>query len=180
MNKQRGMTLLVALIMLVIMTLAAVLSFKLGRNNTLITGNQQARQATTDVAVAALEETISRPLFAQSPTASFGSSNEKSYDINADGTNDITVQLSPQPCIRSYVLLPVDPDDASAQGCIGGAQQSFGVEGGSSWGTNCADVIWEITAVATDQITEAQSIAVQGVRIRQDANATVNTANFCP
>lgn len=180
MKKQKGITLLTALIMLILMMLAAVMSFKLGRSNSLIVGNQQARQVTTDVAKTALEEVISRQVFAETPATAFGSSNQKSYDINSDGNTDINVILSPAPCIKNYAILPVDPDDTSSQGCVGSAQQSFGVEGAASWGTACADVIWEITAVATDTITETTSTAVQGVRVRQDANATVNSANYCP
>lgn len=179
MNKQRGATLLTAMIMLVIMMLAAILSFKAGRTNALVVGNQQAQQLSTDVAKAAIEEVISRNLFAESPAAAFGNSNQRSYDVNADGTNDVTVSLQPRPCIKNYFILPVDPDDESSQGCVGGAQQNFGVEGAASWGTSCADVVWEITAVAADSLTETQVTAVQGIRVRQDANATVNTAHYC-
>jgi len=180
MNKQRGATLLVALIMLVLMMLAAVMSFKAGRTNSIIVGNQQAQQITTDVAKAALEEVASRSLFAESPTAAFGSTNQRSYDINADGKTDVTVTLTPKPCIKNYAILPVDPEDTTSQGCVGGAQQTFGVEGAASWGTSCADIVWEITAVASDAVTETTTTAIQGIRVRQDANATVNTANYCP
>lgn len=180
MKNQRGATLLVALIMLVLMTLAAVTSFNAGRNNSAIIGNQQAQQATTDTAKAAIEEVMSRTFFAESPTASFGTSNQKSYDINSDGNPDVTVTMTPKPCIRNYAILPVDPDDTASQGCVGGAQQTLGVEGAATSGTSCADVIWELTAVATDTVTEAKTTAIQGVRVRQDANAAVNTANYCP
>ncbi|EKE18128.1 MAG: hypothetical protein ACD_10C00115G0002 [uncultured bacterium] len=180
MKNQRGATLLVALIMLVLMTLAVVMSFNAGRNNAAIIGNQQAQQATTDTARAALEEVISHTFFTDSPSTSFGTANDKGYDINSDSTPDITVAMTPKPCIRNYTILPVDPDDTASQGCVSGAQQNLGVEGAAKSGASCADVIWELTAVATDTVTEARTTAIQGVRVRQDANAVVNTANHCP
>lgn len=180
MKRQRGATLLVALIMLVLMMLAAVMSFKAGRTNTLVVGNQQARQVTTETARAALEEVASRALFAESPAAVFGNSNVKNYDINGDGTADVKVELKPQPCIKNYTKVDVDLNDSTSYGCVGGAQQNFGVEGGAAWGTTCADVIWEVAAVATDAVTETSSTVAQGIRIRQDANAAVDAANYCP
>lgn len=178
--KQQGITLLVALIMLVVMTLAAVMSFNLGRSNALVVGNQQTQQITTGVAREAIEELVSRDLFAQSPTAAFGSSNVKGYDINADGTADVTVTLTPQPCIkRAEIITSVDPNDPSTAGCISGVNQSFGVQGAAAGGASCADITWEITAEAKDAFTESKVVVVQGIRLRQDANAAVNSANFC-
>lgn len=180
MKYQRGATLLVALVILVLMTMTAVLSFNLGRTNSVIVGNQQAQQQATDMARAALDDVISKTYFATSPAAPFGSSNSKGYDIDGNGSTDVTVLMSPAPCIKNFTILPVDPDDTSAQGCVGSQQQTMGVEGAAASGTLCADVIWELTAVATDNVTEASTVAVQGVRIRQDANATINSANYCP
>lgn len=180
MKHQRGATLLVALIMLVLMTLAAIMSFNMARSNAVIIGNQQAVQATNDVAKQALEEVMSHTYFADSPTAPFGNSNQKTFDINSDGTPDVTVTMTPKPCVKAVTVLPVDPSDTTSQGCVGGAQQNLGVEGAASWGTSCADVIWELTAEAKDAVTEAKTVAVQGVRVRQDAATAVNSSNYCP
>lgn len=177
--RQRGATLLVALIMLVVMTLAAVLSYNIGKSNTVIVGNQQAQQQAEDSARAALEEVVSRSLFAETPTVPFGSTNQKSYDVNGDGAADVAVVMTPRPCIRNFVILPVDPEDTGSLGCVSQAQQNLGVEGAASWGSSCADVTWEITAAATDTVTQASTTAVQGIRIRQDANATIDSSNYC-
>lgn len=180
MKQQRGATLLVALVVLLLMTMTAVMSFNISRTNTLIVGNQQARQQVNDTARAALDEVMSKTHFATSPSAPFGTSNSKSYDVDGNGSSDVTVVMTPAPCIKNYTILPVDPDDTTSQGCVGGQLQTMGVEGAATSGTLCADVIWELSAVATDSVTEASATAVQGVRIRQDANATINTANYCP
>ncbi len=180
-RQQRGITLLVALIMLVVMTLAAVMSFNLGRSNSLVVGNQQTQQITTDVARAAIEELLSRQLFADSPAASFGTTNTKGYDISGDGTADVTVALTPQPCIKRVTpVTTIDPNDPTTISCISGANQNFGVQGASTGGSTCADVTWEITAQASDVVAESKVTVVQGVRLRQDATASLNSANFCP
>lgn len=177
------MTLLVALIMLVVMTLAAVMSFNLGRSNALVVGNQQTQQVTTGVAHKAIEELLSRDLFANSPNASFDNggntySNTKTYDVTGDGNADVTVTLTPPPCIkRAAVITTIDPNDAS---CISGTNQlGFGVEGAATGGATCADVTWEITAEAKDSVTASKVTVVQGVKVRQDSTVALNSANFC-
>lgn len=181
MSHQRGATLLVALIMLVLMTLAAVMSFNIARSNSAIIGNQQAVQATTNSAKEALEEALSRTLFADTPNTPFANNtNQKTYDTNGDGVADVTVTMTPAPCVRLVTILPVDPTDTTSQGCVGGALQNMGVEGAAQSGTTCADVVWELTAAATDNVTEARTTAVQGVRVRQDVNTAVNSGKYCP
>lgn len=183
MKGQKGATLLVALILLVLMTLAAIMTFNLGRGNLLVVGNQQTQQVTAGVARAAIEEVISSDKFASSPSAPFGSSNSKSYDVNGDGTNDVTVTLTPQPCIKSYQIVGVDVTDTTSLGCVKGVDsENFGIEGasgGASSTTDCADIIWEITAIAQDLATETTTTVVQGTRIRQDKTKTTNSANYC-
>ena len=58
MKYEKGATLLVVLIMLVLLTLAVGMSFNAGRINTAIIGNQQAVQSTTDAARVAINEVL--------------------------------------------------------------------------------------------------------------------------
>lgn len=184
MKYEKGATLLVVLIMLVLLTLAVGMSFNAGRINTAIVGNQQAVQSTTDAARVAIDEVLSRPLFALSPSAPFGSGNEKFYDTDSNGTlnqnTDIKVTIT-QSCIKNYTVLPKieDPTAADSQGCVIGEGQNKGTEGAAA-DQKCADVIWELIADARDPVTEAQTVATQGVRVRQLTVATTNTANYCP
>lgn len=184
MKYEKGATLLVVLIMLVLLTLAVGMSFNAGRINTAIIGNQQAVQSTTDAARVAIDEVLSRPLFALSPSAPFGSGNEKLYDTDSNGTlnqnTDIKVTIT-QSCIKNYTVLPKieDPTAADSQGCVIGEGQNKGTEGAAS-DQACADVIWELIADARDPVTEARTVATQGVRVRQLTVATTNTANYCP
>lgn len=187
MKTQRGATLLVALIMLILMTLAAITSFNLSRSNLVIVGNQQHRSEALGSARAALEEVLSSTRFSDTPSSPLGTGTTKTYDVNGDGTADVTVVVgqsgsttNPPPCIKSYQVLPVDPSDPTQLGCASGVAQQFGVEGGATWGAQCADIVWEVTAVATDITTGASVTAAQGILAREDANKTVNTANYCP
>lgn len=186
MQRQRGITLLIALIMLVLMTLAAITSFNLGRSNLMVVSNQQHRDEAEASAKAALEEVLSKTAFSETPTTPFGTSNTKSYDANGDGNDDITVKVgetgnskNPAPCIKNFTVLPADPSDTTSLGCASGVSQQFGIAGASTWGAQCADIIWEVTAIAEDSATEASVTAVMGIRIREDANKTVDSTKYC-
>lgn len=190
MKHQSGATLIVALIMLIVMTLGAVLSYNLSKSSLQIVGNQQAQQQTASAARQALELAISRNLFATSPTAAFGATNAVDVDLFSGGIapataiqadTKIRVQLTPQPCIRKAVEVAiVDLSDPATQACIAGATQDFGIEQGNTAKSNCVDVIWELTAQATDSVTRAAASAVQGVALRQDRSVGMRAANFCP
>ncbi|HEX8963614.1 MAG TPA: hypothetical protein VF801_11480 [Rhodocyclaceae bacterium] len=179
-HSQRGATLLVGLIMLVLLTLIAVTGFNLSRSNLKAVGNMQTHNEVVATARSAVEEALSSSNFSNTPSAPLSGSNTKSYDINGDGTADVTVTMVPQPCVKSYQILPVDPNDTTALGCASSVQQNYGIAGSATWGAQCADILWELTASATDNVTGGKATVTQGVRVRQDANAAVNTANYCP
>ncbi|MGE5466458.1 MAG: hypothetical protein ACM3Y9_03445 [Ignavibacteria bacterium] len=179
-RSQRGATLLVGLIMLVLLTLLAITAFNLSRSNLKAVGNMQTHNEAVATAKSAIEEVLSKTDFSDNPAAAFGTGNIKSYDINGDTNADVTVTLVPQPCIKSYQILPADPSDPTSQGCAASVQQNYGVAGSTTWGSQCADIVWEVTAVATDNVTGATATVGQGIRVRQDASAAVNTTNYCP
>lgn len=182
--RQRGTTLLIGLILLVLLTLLATTSFNLGKSNLQIVGNMQSRSENLSSARTALEETISSTNFANTPTASLpGGSNSKSYDTNGDGNADVTVTLTPQPCIKKAQAIKnaqLDLTKADDVGCMVGASQSMGIAGAVSGDSLCADTTWEITAVATDTVTQARATAVQGVAVRVAADSGTNAAFLCP
>ncbi len=186
-QSQRGSTLIIVLIMLILLTLFAFTSFNLSKSNLKMVSNQQFRGEAVASANSAVEEVLSNTYFSDTPATPFGATNTKSYDVNGDGTADVTVIVgdpanpttNPKPCVKSFQVLPVDPSDTTQLGCASQVQQNFGIEGGATWGAQCADVIWEITAVAQDTKTQASVTMAKGIRIRQDANSTTNPANYC-
>ena len=73
-NKQKGATLFVALILLVIMTLFAISSINMGTVNLKIVGNMQATKSLDAVNQSALEQVISQSANFTTPTATSVSS----------------------------------------------------------------------------------------------------------
>src|SRR5207302_6258410 len=67
-HRQRGATLIVSLIMLLLITLLAVSSFTLGKGNLQIVGNMQQRQQAFAAAQGAVASVISSNQFSATPT----------------------------------------------------------------------------------------------------------------
>ncbi len=183
-RRQRGMTLLIALIMLVLMTLFAVTTYNLGKSSLLIVGNMQQRNQAAAAAQSAVEEVISGTRFFQTPGSVFtvpcAGLNTRCFDITGDGAPDVTVSLTPQPvCVTAQTIKSADldlskPDDV---GCSIGTSQSFGILGSASGDSLCANSLWEINAVAVDNVTQARAQVTHGVGVRV---STDNVGSSCP
>lgn len=182
---QRGATLLVGLIMLVLMTLMAVSTFNLGKSSLQIVGNMQQHNEVVAAAQETVEEVVSNARFSTTPNSVFlnpcTTANTKCIDVNGDGTPDVTVTLTPAPaCVEARVLQMSEMDfslQADRDCTTGQNQQMFGLVGGTGLSTGdtlCASTLWEITAVATDNVTQASSTVVQGAstRVLKDAVST--------
>jgi Tfp pilus assembly protein PilX len=184
-SRQRGVTLIVALIMLVLLTLLALTSANVGRSTIQVVSNMQSRDESATAARQAIEEVISTTRFFQSPTDAIASpcgntANTRCIDNNGDGTTDVTVKLTPAPtCVVAQTVLNTSLNIANTeeQGCATGGAQSFGIVGSVSNDSLCADSTWEINAIATDMVTEASVQVVQGVSVRV---AKDNIETSCP
>lgn len=147
--RQRGATLIIGLIMLVLITLIVVNAFTLSSSNLKSVGNMQAREEAVAAANLAIEQVISTefwdPLTAQ----------EINVDINKDGINDYLVQVEIPACIRALIA-----------STAGGTQIGFNTGGGAAgttWNTE-----WDINASVTDTASGASVRVRQGVRVRLD------------
>ena len=184
--RQRGMALVVGLILLALMTVMAITGFNIGRTSLDIVGNMQARQQVITAANSAIQEAISTTRLFEAPDAIFlnpcdNEANTRCFDVNDDDTVDIRVVLDPQPvCISAQTIpnasLDVD-EDANAAGCATGVGQTFGIEGTSTGSSLCANSIWEVVAIATDEITEAEVTVTQGAAVRV---STDEIGTHCP
>lgn len=179
-RRQRGATLIVSLIMLVLITLLAVSSFSLGKGNVQIVGNMQQRNQTFAAAQLAVATTISSTQFTATPTSPIPTPcvvgpNTVCVDVNGDGANDITVVVTPT--CDSIQPIPVtqlnfnNPNDA---GCLVGVSQNFGVTGAANNNSMCSNSVWDIQASATDTLTGANYVVDQGVGVR------VAATTICP
>jgi Tfp pilus assembly protein PilX len=181
--RQRGMTLLVALIMLVLMTLFAVSNFKMGNSSLQIVGNMQQRSQAMSAAQSTIEEVVSSTQFTGSPDAAIsspcgGTKNTRCFGVNGSTTNDITVTLKPIPeCLASQTIqnATLDLNNANDAGCSTGVSQSFGIMGSASGASLCANTMWNVTAVAVDSLTKARATVVQGVSVRVTTESLGNT-----
>jgi Tfp pilus assembly protein PilX len=182
---QRGMALVVGLILLALMTVMAITGFNIGRTSLDIVGNMQARQEVIAAANSAIQEAISTTRLFQAPGAIFlepcdNAANTRCYDTNGDGVDDISVVLDPQPvCIQSQTIpnAALNLTDANQSGCATGVGQTFGVQGTQTGSSLCANSVWEIVAVATDLVTEAEITITQGAAVRV---STDDVGTHCP
>ncbi|HWI14443.1 MAG TPA: PilX N-terminal domain-containing pilus assembly protein [Burkholderiales bacterium] len=182
-KSQRGATLVIALIMLVLLTLFALSAMNTGTGNLKIVGNMQSRTEAISAAQEAIETVISSPLFIANPANAVlnacGAANTICTDINGDGTTDYTTRLNPQPACVTKRVKPIAELDLSKSddiGCTAGQQQTFGVTGTTTGNSLCADTVWEITAETTSALNGAQSTVTQGIGVRISAD---NMATSC-
>ena len=170
-HSQRGVTLVVGMIMLVLITLVVLASFQLGRNNLEIVGNAQRRNDALTAAQQTIEAAVNSPLLTSSPGSIFPTpcsgwpDNTLCYDVNADGTNDVVVQITPTPtCVKAQVipLTSLSLTDPNDQACRTQQPQSCFGQGGACNDSSCANSVWDIRAVAQDLAPNGTSVASQG------------------
>ena len=167
-SRQRGATLVIGLVMLVVLTLLVLSAMRSSNVNMRIAGNMQMQEETAAAAVQASEQVISTNFtaspVAQAITVAIGNAN---YTANVP-VPSCTGSLS----IANANLNPINPADAP---CISsGTAQNTGlmVSGvaaaatGQSW---CYLQQWEVQAQVTDASTGATATSVQGVSIRVPA-----------
>ncbi len=187
-QRQRGIALVVGMIMLLIITLVVVGSFTIGRNNLDIVGNMQHRNETTASAQRAIEEAVGSSLLTTTPGNIFqppcAANNTKCYNVNKDSTNttadQIVVTLTPTPtCVKAEVIKSANLNLGSGadQVCVIQAGQQTGIENVVGGDSLCANSTWEIRAEAADAATNAKSVITQGVATRVRA---VDIAASCP
>ena len=171
---QGGFVLVIALIMLLAVTLLVVTGSNLAQSNLKVVQNLESRDMARSAALSAIEEAVSSARFTTSPEAIFSVSceqeNQKCYDVNGDGIDDITVQVAPPRCVNVTPIpnsaLDVFNSPAQASCFLPPAVYSM-----------CANSVWEFTATATDDMTGAEVAVRQGVSVLTTLNA-VDTA--CP
>ena len=170
--RQTGAALIVSLIMLILISLLAVASFRLGNSDLQIVGNMQQRKQSLWAAQQAIEQVISSTAFLATPANALpnpcgGVANTACIDLNGDGVADVNVSIlvtcnAIEPILNSALDLS-NPNDAA---CAVGANQNLGVAGAASSNSLCSNSIWDTRATATDAVTSAQYVVDQGVSVR--------------
>jgi Tfp pilus assembly protein PilV len=171
-HAQQGITMLVALIMLVMLTLLAVSSFRVSNTNLKVVASAQGQGEATNAAQAAIDQVISTGNFAADPTTV--AATPVPVDINGSGTPQYSVQLSPIPkCLKSRPtdVSTLDIANPQDQGCFGSNKI------GQPPTSVCYESVWEISAVTTDPVTQANVTVRQGVSPRQSQTPVQNSCS---
>ncbi len=162
MSRQRGATLLVALIMLVMLTLFAVSAIRTGNIGLKVVGNQQTQKFMEAAAQEAIEQALSNlgnfdPANVVAPTTTVA------QRICVNGQPPvITVNPSTTACTSGT------PVDVSPARCISSTRSGLD---SLTQPMATFDNVWEITATVTDTVTGAKAVYHQGVKMRMLANS---------
>jgi Tfp pilus assembly protein PilX len=143
-HAQRGVTLFVGLIMLVLITLMVTTAFTLSNTNLKSVGNMQVRDEAIAAANQAIEQVLSSS-FTTSPAAE-----DINVDINNDDTTDYVVNIATPTCIRAAIDTPATLSSTDL----------VGMSTVANWNT-----LWNIEATVNDAKTGAKTTVRSGTRI---------------
>ena len=155
--RERGATLLISLIMLVVLTLFTISAIRTGNIGFKIVGNQQAQKLMEAAAQQAVEQTISNlgnfdPLAVIAP----GATAAQRVCVGA-AAGDPPVAIPPAACASGT------PVDVMPVRCISTRRSQFD---SLTQPMATYDNVWEIVATVTDSLTGAKATYHQGVKIR--------------
>jgi hypothetical protein len=167
-HTQHGISMVLGLIILILMTLLAISAFQASNVNLRIAGNMQVRQETLDAAQTAIEQVLSSPAFVDT-TAPLAA-----YAVALNGAT-YTVNFAPAPTCSSVVDIPsenLDPTVPDDFVCIpSGALPSsssgiFLASGPPTAPSYCSNTRWALTADVADPNSGAHTTLEQGVAVR--------------
>lgn len=155
--RQRGATLLVALIMLVVLTLFAVTAIRTGNIGLKIVGNQQSQKLMESAAAQAIEQSVSNlGNFDAATVIDPTTTPAQRVCVNAV-SGDPVVAIPPDTCTSGTQV------DVAPARCIAAKRQT----GGSlTQQMSTYENTWELVATVTDTLTGAKAVYHQGVMIR--------------
>jgi Tfp pilus assembly protein PilX len=169
-NPQSGMTLVIALIMLVVLTLLVVSAIRFGNINLRIAGNVQSETEAAAAAQVAVESTIATMVASPNISAIPAASPSVST-----GGQTYTVAVSAPNCVFSKQVNTdtLDPTKPADQVCFEGSDADKLVTASgtlSATPSACKDQQWDVTAqVADTNRSEASVTMLQGAAVRVGA-----------
>ena len=172
---ERGATLIIALILLIVLTVFALSAFNSTMTDLKSVGNSQSRTEALNSAQEAIEVALSSPQFTSTPANALpnpcGAANTFCTDYDANGTPEYVTRLDPPPACMSMKVVKVvelNLSDAEDLSCAVGQTQQFGVAGADLAASDsiCANTTWQLTAQASSAVTGAKVSVTQGVGIR--------------
>lgn len=186
------MSLVVVLIMLVLLTLFAVNTYNRGKSSMEVVNNFQSRNEATAAAQEAIERVVSIAKITTTDPAGAASiippvagcsaaANTICVDVNGDGVNDITVKVKGRgtdnnpSCVKARVIPNAQLDLRAESDLVCATSRTvFGVQGAPPGDSLCGEVLYEIVANATDNVTQANVTVTEGVAARVPLSAILN------
>lgn len=153
---QRGATLVVSLIMLVLITLLVTTAYTLSTSNLKAVGNMQFRNEAQAAANIAIQQVLSSS-FTSSPAAE-----SVNVDLDNNGSTDYVVNIAQPTCVRAVLASAGGPSSLSLPG----------MSTSSTWNTT-----WDIDATVSNAASGAS------VRIRSGNRVLLTQAqkdSVCP
>ena len=149
--RQRGVTLIIGMIMLVLITVMVISAYTLSSTNFKAVGNMQFRNE----AIAAANKAIEQVIGTNFPTGFMIVLTPPliTYDNNNDGIADYTIIVDKPVCVQASV---------TSGGLSAGQFSSVDLDG-FNVSTNYT-VLWDIKATVTDAVSGAAVIVRQGLR----------------
>lgn len=151
---QRGATLVVGLILLVLITLIVTSAFNLSTGNLKAVGNMQTRDEAVAAANVAIERVISTDAIFFAPAA------------KTESVGPYSVSVAAPVCISSVSIKDYTSADTNPNVLIEGGP------GGGGSATGFVVTYWDITATVNDTTTGARAEVHQGVKITLPASPT--------
>lgn len=149
-RKERGViTIFIAMIMLLLITLLITAAFSLSTTNLRAVGNVKARNEAIAAAQVVIEQIVAEDM----SISNFVQARTNSVDIDNDGTFDYTVDVPVPECVRSTQVSITNVSSVSLPGLTSPV----------AWNT-----VWEINAIASDPATGVSVSVIQAVRVLLD------------
>jgi Tfp pilus assembly protein PilX len=168
-RREKGMTLVVALVMLVVLTLLVVSAIRFGNINLRIAGNAQSEAEATSAAQVAVETMVNNI----NAAANISSLTSQTMSVSTGG-GTYTVTVTKPGCIFNKPInnSDLDPTKTSDQACFETTDTEKLVTSGNTLTTAptaCKDQQWDVQASVDDSKSGAKTSMLQGVSVRVGA-----------
>lgn len=170
-SRQSGMTLVVALVMLVVLTLLVVSGIRFGNVNLKIAGNAQVETEASAAAQVALESTIKTMML---PATDISGMASQSASVSTGGVTYTVAVLQPG-CVftKNVPTIDLDPTKTSDQACFEGTDTDKLLDADGKLTTTpsaCRDQQWDVQANINDTNDSGVKLTIlQGASVRVGA-----------
>lgn len=172
-RNQSGITLVVSLIMLIVLTLLVVSAIRFGNINLKIVGNAQTQTEAAGAAQVAVEQVLQNAIAGTSLSAMSAASSTVST-----GAQSYSVSVSKPVCnmtqnVDMSSLDPTNSGDRACYGLGGGDAQVTSANLLTTGPSACKNQMWDITAAVNDSSSSgAQVTVLQGASLRVSAEVS--------